>query len=99
MPMTRSHPQVLFKNRKPDRIATLDEYRAGGGYEALARVLAEDDRQAVRKVLIDAVLLGRGGAAFPAGKKVTPWPRTRPIPGTWSATPTRWSRAPSRTGC
>lgn len=30
------YPQVLFRNRKPDRIATLAEYRQSGGYEALA---------------------------------------------------------------
>jgi NADH-quinone oxidoreductase subunit F len=33
------YPQVLFQNRKPDRIASLEEYRASGGYEALADVL------------------------------------------------------------
>ena len=30
------YPQVLFQNRKPDRIASMEEYRASGGYEALA---------------------------------------------------------------
>jgi NADH:ubiquinone oxidoreductase subunit F (NADH-binding) len=32
-------PQVLFQNRKPDRIITLDEYRAMGGYGALTQAL------------------------------------------------------------
>ena len=44
-------PQVLFKNRKPDRIATLEEYRQGGGYEALADVLARGGGPEVRQTL------------------------------------------------
>jgi hypothetical protein len=32
------YPQVLFKNRKPDRVATLDEYRESGGYRALEKL-------------------------------------------------------------
>ena len=29
------YEQALFKNRQEDRPATLAEYRAGGGYQAL----------------------------------------------------------------
>jgi NADH-quinone oxidoreductase subunit F len=61
--------QVLFKNRRPNRIATLEEYRAGGGYEALSAVLAKYSRGDVQQMALDAVLLGRGGAGFPAAKK------------------------------
>ena len=47
-----------------------------------------------------ARLRGRGGAGFPTGMK---WEFTRAADGdqqaTSSATPTRASRAPSRTGC
>lgn len=68
--MTRNYPQILFQNRRPDRIATLEEYRTSGGYEALAGAVADRDPEAVKQTLIDAVLLGRGGAAFPAGLKV-----------------------------
>jgi len=65
------YPQVLFKNRKPDRIATLAEYRESGGYAALAQVLAGGTpRREIQELLIDASLLGRGGAAFPAGRKM-----------------------------
>src|SRR5512135_663296 len=63
------YPQVLFQNRKPDRIATLDEYRKSGGYEALATVLKKHTPKAVQQIVLDANLLGRGGAGFPAGKK------------------------------
>jgi NADH-quinone oxidoreductase subunit F len=65
----KMYPQVLFQNRKPDRIATLDEYRQSGGYEALASVLKKHTPQEVRQIVIEANLLGRGGAGFPAGEK------------------------------
>ena len=65
-----NYPQVLFKNRKPDRIATLEEYRQSGGYEGLADALSKSSHKEVQQVLLDAVLLGRGGAAFPAGRKL-----------------------------
>jgi NADH-quinone oxidoreductase subunit F len=67
--MNEMYPQVLFQNRKPDRIATLDEYRQSGGYEALAAVLKKHTPREVRQIVLEANLLGRGGAGFPAGKK------------------------------
>jgi len=66
----QDYPQVLLRNRHPDRIATMEEYRAAGGYAALAETVAAGDRTAVRQVLMDALLLGRGGAAFPSGVKI-----------------------------
>jgi NADH-quinone oxidoreductase subunit F len=68
--MTNSYPQVLFQNRKPDRITTLDEYRRSDGYHALQEALQHDDYTEVRQQILDAVVLGRGGAGFPAGKKM-----------------------------
>ncbi|MGD8980814.1 MAG: NADH-quinone oxidoreductase subunit F, partial [Desulfobacterales bacterium] len=73
------YPQVLFQNRKPDRIATLEEYRASGGYTALADVLKKFSYKDVRAVVLDALLLGRGGAAFPAGRKVMTVPDDAPF--------------------
>jgi NADH-quinone oxidoreductase subunit F len=64
------YPQVLFENRKPDRIATMEEYRRSGGYRALDDVLHRYSRQDVKRMVSDAVVLGRGGAAFPLGKKL-----------------------------
>ena len=64
------YPQILFQNRKPDRIATLDEYRESGGYQALADVLRDYSHKDVRQSIMDANLLGRGGAAFPTGMKL-----------------------------
>jgi NADH-quinone oxidoreductase subunit F len=64
------YPQILFKNRHPDRIATFEEYRSGGGYAALSAAIGRRTPEEVREIVLDAALLGRGGAAFPAGRKM-----------------------------
>lgn len=74
------YPQVLFQNRKPDRIATLEEYCDSGGYQALADVLKNLSNKDTQKKLLDALLLGRGGAAFPAGRKVMTIADDAPFP-------------------
>jgi NADH-quinone oxidoreductase subunit F len=48
--------------------ASLDDYRARGGYRALRRAIELGPEGVLREVL-DSRLLGRGGAAFPAGRK------------------------------
>lgn len=73
-------PQVLFKNRHADRIATREEYEAGGGYEALKRILAEGGRAEEQAAIKEAVLLGRGGAAFPMGIKLSTVADDAPFP-------------------
>ncbi|MEO5569125.1 MAG: NADH-ubiquinone oxidoreductase-F iron-sulfur binding region domain-containing protein, partial [Gemmatimonadaceae bacterium] len=55
------------------RVATadperLDSYRATGGYRALSRAV-EIGGEAVIKEITDSKLMGRGGAAFPTGRK------------------------------
>ena len=47
---------------------SLDDYRAHGGYAALRRALEIGPEAVVREVT-DAKLMGRGGAAFPTGRK------------------------------
>lgn len=74
------YPQVLFQNRKPDRIATLEEYQQSDGYRALADVLSNKSHKDVQKILLDALLLGRGGAAFPAGRKLMTVADDAPFP-------------------
>lgn len=66
--MTAMYPQILFQNRKPDRIATIEEYRQSGGYQALTTVLKHSPKE-LQQMVIDANLQGRGGAGFPAGLK------------------------------
>jgi NADH-quinone oxidoreductase subunit F len=48
--------------------ASLDDYRAHGGYLALRRAVDLGPAGVVREVT-DSKLLGRGGAAFPTGRK------------------------------
>jgi NADH-quinone oxidoreductase subunit F len=47
---------------------SLDQYRAHGGYEALRVALNLGPEGVIREVT-DAKLMGRGGAAFPTGRK------------------------------
>ncbi len=63
------YPQVLFKNRQPDRPATLAEYRESGGYQALSNALAKGAPEAIREAVDASDLKGRGGAGFPVAKK------------------------------
>jgi NADH-quinone oxidoreductase subunit F len=74
------YPQVLLQNRKPDRIASLEEYRQSGGYRAIADVLKDYSYRDVRQTIMDAGLLGRGGAAFPAGMKLMSIAEDAPFP-------------------
>jgi NADH-quinone oxidoreductase subunit F len=48
--------------------ASLEDYRRTGGYEALRRAFECRAERIIREV-IDSKLVGRGGAAFPTGKK------------------------------
>lgn len=68
--MGPTYPQILFQNRKPDRIATLAEYRQSGGYQALTDTLKTRSSKEIQEALLNAALLGRGGAAFPTGSKL-----------------------------
>jgi NADH-quinone oxidoreductase subunit F len=47
---------------------SLDDYRAHGGYAALRRAFALGPEGVIREVT-DSTLVGRGGAAFPTGRK------------------------------
>ncbi|MCC6221938.1 MAG: NAD(P)H-dependent oxidoreductase subunit E [Thermoleophilia bacterium] len=47
---------------------SLDDYRAAGGYAALRRAF-ELGAEGVIRELVDSKLVGRGGAAFPTGRK------------------------------
>ena len=62
-----AHLGLLRRIGKVDP-SSLDEYCRLGGYEALHLALQIGPERIVREV-IDSHLLGRGGAAFPTGKK------------------------------
>ncbi len=62
-----AHLRLLRRIGKVDP-SSLDDYCRLGGYEALRLALQIGPERIVREV-IDSHLLGRGGAAFPTGKK------------------------------
>src|SRR5919108_1487728 len=68
---------VLFPHGVPQGHEGLKEYRARGGYEALAKAVRMPAENVV-KLVSNATLRGRGGAGFPTGKK---WQFTREAPG------------------
>ena len=65
----RGDPSLVLLRRvgivDPDN---LDDYRAHGGYRALRRAVTIGPAAVIREVT-DSKLVGRGGAAFPAGRK------------------------------
>jgi NADH-quinone oxidoreductase subunit F len=60
-------PRLLARVGKADP-TSLDSYRAHGGYRALARAIELGPERVIAEVTASK-LLGRGGAAFPTGRK------------------------------
>ncbi|WP_435610166.1 formate dehydrogenase beta subunit [Pseudomonas knackmussii] len=68
IPYLKSQQRLLFARAGITRPLSLDDYRAHGGFEGLARAVGMEGVDVVAAVL-DSGLRGRGGAAFPAGIK------------------------------
>ena len=67
---------ILFPHGISEGQENLEQYRKRGGYEALAKALKLTPADVIKEVS-EAGLRGRGGAAFPTGKK---WSLTREAP-------------------
>ncbi|MGH7931120.1 MAG: complex I 51 kDa subunit family protein [Candidatus Binatia bacterium] len=67
---------ILFPNGVAEGREGLAQYRARGGYEALAKAVKASPDEIIT-VVSEAGLRGRGGAGFPTGKK---WQFTREAP-------------------
>jgi NADH-quinone oxidoreductase subunit F len=78
--MAAKYPQVLLANRKADRVITLQEYEQSGGYQGLKAAIGRYDRGGIQQMLEAANLVGRGGAAFPAGLKLKSVAADAPFP-------------------
>ncbi|WP_212810083.1 formate dehydrogenase beta subunit [Pseudomonas sp. Ost2] len=68
LPYLKSQQRLLFARAGITRPLSLEDYRAHGGFEGLARAIALGGEQTATAVF-DSGLRGRGGAAFPAGIK------------------------------
>jgi NADH-quinone oxidoreductase subunit F len=74
------YPQVLLADRKTERINTLQEYEQNGGYQGLKAALKNLQQSDIIQSIEQANLLGRGGAAFPAGLKLKSVAEDAPYP-------------------
>ena len=63
-------PELVLAGADERDLTRLDDYRAVGGYDALARA-REQEPAALVQTLTDATLRGRGGAGFPMGRKAS----------------------------
>jgi len=70
--------KILLRNCGVIDPTLIDDYIAADGYQALARILQENDSDAVIETLRASGLRGRGGAGFPTWRK---WKFTREAAG------------------
>jgi len=61
--------QALLKDCEKSCPTSIEDYRAGGGYEALSEAVLKLSPEALIERLKESGLLGRGGARFPTWRK------------------------------
>ena len=59
----------LVFNIDPEEYVDLSLYRSRGGFKALEKTLSKDQKSSIEEI-VSSGLRGRGGAAFPSGKKI-----------------------------
>jgi NADH-quinone oxidoreductase subunit F len=69
LPQVGGSPLRLLKRVGAIDPERLDEYRAHGGFDALHKAFALGPQRTVKEI-VASKLLGRGGAAFPTGRKM-----------------------------
>lgn len=69
LPFFKGQKKIVLRNAGFINPESIEDYLAVGGYQALAKVLAADNPQAVIDEVLDAGMRGRGGAGYPTGKK------------------------------
>jgi NADH-quinone oxidoreductase subunit F len=67
-------PKLLFDNIDEPGLNTLEVYQRRGGYESLKQALAMS-REDLLATIMDSNIRGRGGAGFPAGRKISFLPK------------------------
>lgn len=77
--MAEFEPVLLARVGKPNS-ASIETYRADGGYKAIDKALSSMSADDVRETVKAAGLRGRGGAGFPCGVKWGFLPKDHPGP-------------------
>ena len=72
-------PDLVLEGADQHDLTRLDEFRALGGYEALAKARGMKPEKVVDEIT-KATLRGRGGAGFPMGRKASLIDQTSPKP-------------------
>jgi NADH-quinone oxidoreductase subunit F len=72
-------PELLLAGADEHDLTRLDEYRAVGGYQSLARAREMEPVKVIEELSM-ATLRGRGGAGFPMGRKAALIDRESPKP-------------------
>jgi len=74
------YPRIVTEHFDVPNIDQLAVYRAHGGYESLAKALANFQPESLMDEVKQSGLRGRGGAGFPTGQKWSFLPPTSPKP-------------------